>query len=135
MARRDVLLVQASTAACEEAVAALVDGRARVVLAVDETDLLPAAEAAAASGFAVVSTRVLEAAGEMPDLSAEDRALLRLIATGASHRDAATALGCSEATAKAATARLVLRLGSDGRAGLVELAARLGLRGGKGSPG
>ena len=52
-----VLLVDAHSA-CDEAVAAFLDGRACVVVAHDELDLLAHALAARTAGFAVLSHRV-----------------------------------------------------------------------------
>jgi DNA-binding CsgD family transcriptional regulator len=127
MARTDVLLVQGSTADCEAAVAALVEGRAGVVLAADEADLLPVALAAVEAGFAVVSQRVVEEAASMPALSVEERRLLALIGTGATNGEIAVALDTSVGRVRAASARLARRLGVRGRAGLVTIARSLGI--------
>lgn len=126
MARTDVLLVPASSAACDEAVAAIVAGTAEVVLVDDEAELLPVAMAAVEAGFAVVSRRVVDGAAAMPPLSDHDRGLLHLVGAGASNRAVAEALGTSVGSVKAATVRLARDLSVDGRAGLVELAKSLG---------
>jgi DNA-binding CsgD family transcriptional regulator len=127
MARSDVLLVPASTAACSEGIAALLAGRAGVVLTVEDAAMLPAARAAAAAGFAVVSSRVVEGAASMPLLTAAERDLLRLVAGGASNREAAEALGVSTGRVKRAITRLARELDVDGRAGLVALGRSLGV--------
>jgi two-component system nitrate/nitrite response regulator NarL len=127
MARWDVLLVPASTAACAEGIAAVVDGRVGVVLTDDEADLVPVALAAADAGFAVVSQRVVAAAAGMPPLSLRDRAVLRLVGDGRSNRAVAAELGTTIGSIRAAVARLSRSLDVDGRAGLVERARSLGL--------
>jgi DNA-binding NarL/FixJ family response regulator len=127
-----VLFVDPSGSACESAVAAFTNGAASVVLASDEHDLVPEALAAAALGYAVLSTRVQDAAREMPELSGRDRELLTLVATGASNVEVSEQLRLSTATVKRDLSRLATELDVDGRPGLMEAARDMGL--GKGSP-
>jgi DNA-binding NarL/FixJ family response regulator len=127
-----VLFVDPSDAACESALAAFADGTAPIVLASDEHDLVPEALAAAALGYAVLSTRVYDAARRMPDLTGRDRALLAAVATGATNVEASEQLQLSTATVKRDLSRLAAELHVDGRSGLMAVARDLGLT--KGSP-
>jgi len=134
MARDDVLLVRSTSVAADDAIAAVLDGRAGAALAADEAELVPIVLAARAAGYAVVSHRVLEAASAMPRLAAGERRLLTLVGEGASNRELAEATGTSLASVKRDVARLADRLGVRGRPALIEAVHELGLRNGEGLP-
>jgi DNA-binding NarL/FixJ family response regulator len=121
-----VLVVHSSSAACAEGVAAFVDGRAGVVLVADELALLPDALDAASKGFAVLSSSVVEAARPVAVLTAGERALLSMVADGASNDEIAGELGCSLSSAKREVLRLCSNLGVAGRPALIGVARDLG---------
>jgi DNA-binding NarL/FixJ family response regulator len=123
----DVVVVQPSSAACAEALAAVVAGRAVGAVTTDEIDRLGEARDAVGRGFAVLSRGVLDAAAAVTSLSTAERRVLGLVAAGASNGEVATAMGCSVATVKRELVRLARHLGAEGRAALIAAARELGL--------
>lgn len=127
-----ILAPRDTSADCADAVAALVAGRAGVVVRADELELLPEALRAAAAGFAVVSTAVVDRARAVADLPTGERALLALVARGEGNEAIAAVLDTSPSSVKRALVRLRRHLGVDGRPALIRAARELGY--GKGSP-
>ena len=124
--RPAILAVRDTSADCADAVDSLVAGRAGIVVGAEEMDLLPEALRAAAQGFVVVSTAVVERALTVSDLPPGERAVLALVARGAGNDAIAAQLGVSPSSAKRAVARLRRRLGVEGRPALIRAARELG---------
>src|SRR4051794_20432950 len=122
----EVLVVRAPSAACADAVAAVVEGQVRVALAPEDLDLLPDALTAAERGFSVVSARVVEGARRHPALTDGERATLRLVSLGAGNDAIAAELRRSRSSVKRDVRRLSRLLGVEGRPALIGAARSLG---------
>jgi DNA-binding NarL/FixJ family response regulator len=124
----DVLVVRAEPAACQAAVHAVAEGRARAVVAADDPERLPAALDAAAAGFVLMAQSIVAIANLAPVLGERLVATLRLVASGLSNPAIARRLHESESTAKRDVAELVRLLDVSSRAEVSEAANRLGFR-------
>lgn len=121
-----VIVVPPSTAGATEGLRALLDGQARVVLTDDDVGSLEEARAAANDGFVVIATRLVERLRTVPALTPDDRALLELVAAGASNLMLAAGLQRSRAAIGRDVTRLCETLDVPDRAALIQEAREQG---------
>ncbi len=124
--RVDVLVTEDSPRRCQEALDAVLRGRARSVLLWDEPGSLAATVEALQQGSSVIPERVIERAQEAPRLSDRLRQTLQLVSAGRSNADISTALSQSPSTTKRDLAELLDLFDARNRAGLSAAASRLG---------
>lgn len=124
--RLDVLVSRDDPASCQEAVDAVLEGRARAVVIWDEPEALPTTVDAVQRGSAVLPQRVITLAHAAPRLTDRQRRTLRLIAAGRSNTQIATGLHQSVSTSKRDIAELLERFDVTNRAALMNTATRLG---------
>jgi DNA-binding NarL/FixJ family response regulator len=121
-----VMVVRSSMAGATKGLGALVDGRARIVLSSDDIDVLDDAQAAVNEGFAVIATRLVDRMRSVPSLTPDDRALLELVAAGASNLMLAAGLQRSRTAIGRDITRLCETLGVADRAALIQEAREQG---------
>ena len=124
--RVDVLVAQDSPRRCQEALDAVLGGRARAVVLWDEPSALTATVEALQQGASVIPERVIQLALTAPQLSARQRMTLQLVSAGRSNADISTALCQSASTTKRDLAELLELFDATNRAGLSAAASRLG---------
>ncbi len=124
--RVDVLVIRDDPAACQDALDAVLAGRARSVVLWDEPETLTATVEALRQGAAVVPERVIALAQDVPRLSQRHRQTLRLVAAGRSNPEIARVLHQSASTTKRDIAELFQVFDAPNRASLMSIANRLG---------
>ncbi|MEY2423029.1 MAG: hypothetical protein QOI95_3096 [Acidimicrobiaceae bacterium] len=123
-----VLVVIPEPARCQAGVRAVIHGQAHALMSADDPEQLPTALDAAIGGYALMPTRLVDAANQVPPL--DDRLLRTLLLVSARNSNAsiARALHESESTAKRDVATLMRLFSVATRAELGEAATRLGFR-------
>lgn len=124
--RVDVLVATDDPAACQEALDAVLAGRARSVVLWDEPGALGTTIDALRNGSAVVPERVISLALDAPRINERQRRTLRLVAAGRSNAEIAVTLCQSASTTKRDIAELLTTFDVTNRAALMATANRLG---------
>lgn len=122
----DVLISRDTPSDCQQALDAIMDGRARTVVLWDEPISLAAAIEALQQRAAVIPERVIRLAHDAPRLNMRQRRALTLVAAGRSNAEISSALHQSSSTTKRDIAELLEIFDAANRAGLTTTAARLG---------
>lgn len=122
----DVLVVRDEPAACQEAVAAVMAGRARSIVLWDEPESLGVVLAALGREAVLIPERALDLARRAPQVTDRQREALRLLAAGVSSRCIALALHRSLSTTKRDIAELLAAFDVPNRTALVRRAVDLG---------
>jgi DNA-binding NarL/FixJ family response regulator len=124
--RVSVLVVRDEPAACQDAIAAIVQGRAGSIVLWNEPGALPIALDAIAERSTLVPTRVFDLASEAPQVSDRQRRVLRLMAAGRSNQAIAQSLRQSLSTVKRDVAELLDLFDVPNRAALISASGALG---------